>query len=626
VFSPDGALLAALSSSTTIRVWDTRSGRSLGSPIRANAPYKAFAFAPDANRLLTVSDTVGVWNPRTGEAISRPSPSGHISAYDNIIAISGDGSDVAMEDTTGGVWIWNTRTSASRTIPSQSVAKLTLNNDGSRVAILSRDWVANVYDVQTGARVGVTLRPMPGESFDEVIFSPDGKRIGTHDGNDVEELWNANTGQRLGAETDAGSIAFSADSRELIGVFFRPFDSMRWGISTIDSETGAAHQEVRADSNAPVYETHFGGLTQEYAPLVARQAVLGSDGKVRLINTSHNRPSPFATIGRPIRAIRFSSDGRHLLVADASGLSVWNAADGAAVSAPISYNRTTPNIDALSPDGTLFAAGGWNGRVRLWDVHSGSERADIQGSRPLSLSFSSDSHYLASWSAEGHTRVLDTRSGKVLAVSPPQMTVSEGTEVLAVEPNGTVRSFDSLARLPGELPLIGGSLVAISHDGSLLAAISSSSTEMRNVNTGTTVWRNSNRGDGVVFSSDMRFLATYGARSITVLDAATGSPIVPTFSTKGIVSAVAFSPDSNRLAIAEDQDVEIWTVPAVYRMSRSELISFACGRLLANGLSFFSADELRNTPMLDRRLDVDACRPPSIWQRLATAFSAEFQR
>jgi hypothetical protein len=39
-------------------------------------------------------------------------------------------------------------------------------------------------------------------------------------------------------------------------------------------------------------------------------------------------------------------------------------------------------------------------------------------------------------------------------------------------------------------------------------------------------------------------------------------------------------------------------------------------------LSLFPDAELRAAPELDPRLVMDACRPPSVWARLGTIFSA----
>jgi hypothetical protein len=56
------------------------------------------------------------------------------------------------------------------------------------------------------------------------------------------------------------------------------------------------------------------------------------------------------------------------------------------------------------------------------------------------------------------------------------------------------------------------------------------------------------------------------------------------------------------------------------------LISEVCGSLLKGSLSRFTQDELMRAPMLDARLDQDACKPASGWRRFSLTLGAGLAR
>jgi WD40 repeat protein len=67
-FSPDGATLASLSRDSTVKLWDTASGR-LKRTISLKTESEGLAFSPDGTALAvgSVGTTVTVLDPRTGE-------------------------------------------------------------------------------------------------------------------------------------------------------------------------------------------------------------------------------------------------------------------------------------------------------------------------------------------------------------------------------------------------------------------------------------------------------------------------------------------------------------------------------------------------------------------------------
>jgi dipeptidyl aminopeptidase/acylaminoacyl peptidase len=199
---------------------------------------------------------------------------------------------------------------------------------------------------------------------------------------------------------------------------------------------------------------------------------------------------------------------------------------------------------AFSPDGTLLAAGGGNGRLRLRETATGNEVRSLVGHMGMvnAVAFSPDGKTLASCSQDRSLRLWDVATGKPLQ---------------------EINEFRSQA-----------SCLAFSPDGRLLATAGDPAAT-GSADAGVSLWDTSryalvrqlpgHRGAvrAVAFSPDGKTLASGGAdQAVRLWEVATGKERRVFAGSRGTVFTLAFSPNGQVLASGgmADPTVLLWDV------------------------------------------------------------------
>jgi WD40 repeat protein len=194
------------------RLWDARTGASLGEPLRHGGPVYAVAFSPQGDRVLTGSmdNTARLWDGRTGAPLREPlRHKGPVYA----IAFSPKGDRVLTGSLDKTARLWDARKGEPLGLPlrhESSVDAVAFSPEGERIVAVSND-AAWLWDARTGMPLGEPLRH--GGPVHVVAFSPQGDRILTGSSDKTARLWDARTGASLGEpmqhDNQVSAVAFS---------------------------------------------------------------------------------------------------------------------------------------------------------------------------------------------------------------------------------------------------------------------------------------------------------------------------------------------------------------------------------------------------------------------------------
>lgn len=395
-FSPDSKTLAG-GTAGAIKLWDADSGNELLTINVSN--LESLTFSPDGKTLVTASsmgdDSVKIWDTATGDLLN---------------TLKGD--DVA------GNAIWSA--------------------DSGTLAYAASDNTVRLRDVPSGeVRI---LGGHPGGIW-SLAFSPDGKTLASASyenlmfpqGN-LLKLWDVASGTQLhtlNGHTDTVSVvAFSPDGTMLASGSFD---------NTVKLWDVASGSEVR---------TLIGQALVYSMAIAPNGKILASasgypDYSVRLWDIASG--SELHTLSghtQQALGLTFSPDSKLLISGSGDGTKLWDVASGQ----ELRTLSTTWLSTAFSPDGKLLAIGFEDGTVKILDPASGDEIYSFSGHviRVIGLAFSPDGRILA---AGGETiKLWDLASGQELA----NLSI-KGAYSLAFSPDGKL----ILVRSPSGISLWG---------------------------------------------------------------------------------------------------------------------------------------------------------------------------
>jgi WD40 repeat protein len=314
----------------------------------------------------------------------------------------------------------------------------------------------------------------------------------------------------------------------------------------------AAAQEPKAPAPKPLRGHEGLAICAAVSPDGKLFAVGGQDGTVTLWDTATRKEvrSLTGSVG-PVLAVAFDWKGEFVVaVGKDPGVRSWTI-DGKEkfpllqpeVKAPDDAKKAAAEIAdvftcvAVSPDGKLIVASGWDGKIRFWETDSRKETAQPSGQKAVfSLAFSPDGKWLAAGGRDGSVHIWEVAQKKDHATLP-----EHGRTVWAL----------AWAADNKTLPASAGNAVKIwDYDGrKVTATLSGHAAAVR----------------ALAFADGSRKLVTGSEdRTVRVWDLEKRSELYTLTGPEGAVTGIAVTSDGRTiLAVSNEkgQSARVWTLP-----------------------------------------------------------------
>ncbi|MBN1438627.1 MAG: WD40 repeat domain-containing protein [Anaerolineales bacterium] len=411
-FAPAEEVLLSGSCDGTVRLWDLDTGQVLQTLADLAMPISSIGISLDGGRIFAgyKDQTIGMWD--IGKETILRLFKGHSTPVKEIIP-SPDGRMLLSISRDSEIIKWNLLTGEEETSLSGYLGRtgsMNFSPDGQLLASGSEYGILRIWGVSSGSVIWKTLLNENHTPIPRVFFSPDGKFLATFDSKQVT-LWNAKTrsvakrlaAPHVGIETIAFSpdgsmlaIGMSADEEEIeVLIWNLATYAVRWAFPA--STMGYMHKVLFSPDGTRIGAA-IGDLDGKYVydvdvwDVVTGQAlpIADIDGEITDFAFSEDGQSLIGARGgritlwdistgleiatrdgfEGIARLIFSPDRKILVSPVGCQMKLWDAATGDEIMMLMRNGNPLCEYGdiAFSPDGTMLAAGFYDGTISLWGI------------------------------------------------------------------------------------------------------------------------------------------------------------------------------------------------------------------------------------------------------------------
>lgn len=349
------------------RIWNIHANQPLYRTLRnpqKDSPGESsmrVQFSPDGRLALTGNrhGAVQLWSVRAAQPYKAAM---HHPSIVTASAFRADGKCVGIGCADGTVKLWDIV--ANKVMGAgkhrAEVAEIVFSADGRFAISVSRDHSAQLWDAQTGQRLGSPLEHPQSVWF--ANFSSDNQFVLTSSSDGVVREWDIATGRLTGRQLQhpytPWEAEFSADNELVLtgcGPSAGSFGEARlWKINSATNEFGALR--------------HFGAVAAVAWSPDQQLVLTGSfDHTAQLWSTQTCQPVNSPLVHRDkVWDVAFSPDGQIALTAsDDRTARLWDVRTGKSLGVPFVHPVSVRNA-VFSPDNSTILTGGTDDTARLW--------------------------------------------------------------------------------------------------------------------------------------------------------------------------------------------------------------------------------------------------------------------
>ncbi|NOZ87818.1 MAG: protein kinase [Deltaproteobacteria bacterium] len=567
-FSPDGRLFAAGSYDGKLLLFDTEKMDGLHKAEALDEPSGviwAVRFSPDGKYIATGSSTgrVVLWDARK-KKIARELVKKSKRIWN--LAFSNDGRILAAACDDGFVRAWKISDGSevlNENFSSVPIYDVIFLHNGKILISAGRDRTIRFWDMASG-KVDASLKGPKGSIW-SVDVSRDQKLLAVACGDG--SVWVFDIGSMKPAwhfkkhKDIVFGVRFSSDGRFLVSA------GMDRKVGIWQAETGSLLQVI-AGHNGSVWGAYF-------SPDVSRLATVSEDKSVKIWRVKHGRDKTvFTGFKDQVWGLDFTPDGKKIVGAGFDGtVRIWDVYTGK-VEHVLRVSEKMLTCIAVSPDGRHAATSGFDRLTHLIDIKNGTVTASLKGhdETVFWVEYSSDGRYLVTSDLSGKIILRDAETGRILntmerkGVRVWQVDFTPDSKRLVISGSDDkavmwgIKEDRVLKEFKGHTDWVSG--VAVSRDGKYLATSGRDRTIILwDFKKGTILRRLKGHRQWVnnlEFSPDGKeLLSTSDDGRVILWDVLTGWPLLVVRARMNVIAA-RFSPDGERFAIGDKNDVRLY--------------------------------------------------------------------